>query len=70
MSAVQLLITLSVVPVTAVTGIYIYRYLNNKLLNAHTWMRILSMGMLLFISIAALFSGGLLLMAWLYDYFS
>ena len=70
MSAVQLLITLSVVPVTAVTGIYVYRYLNNKLLNAHTWMRILSMGMLLFISIAALFSGGLLLMAWLYDYFS
>ena len=70
MSAVQLLITLSVVPVTAVTGIYVYRYLNNKLLNAHTWMRILSMGMLLFISIATLFSGGLLLMAWLYDYFS
>lgn len=70
MSGVQLLITLSVVPVTAVTGIYVYRYLNNKLLNAHTWLRILSMGMLLFISIAALFSGGLLLMAWLYDYFS
>ncbi|ANH80571.1 hypothetical protein A8C56_05835 [Niabella ginsenosidivorans] len=70
MSGLQLLITLSVLPFMVLTGIYLYRYLNNKLQNARTWFQIIGFGILLFAGIGSVCSGGLLLMIWLYDLFS
>ncbi|MBZ4192118.1 hypothetical protein [Niabella beijingensis] len=67
MSGIQLLITLCVFPLMLFTGIYLYRRINAWLLAAETWLGIISLGLLLFLSIAATLSGGLLLMAWLFQ---
>ncbi|MCF3107819.1 hypothetical protein LL912_03410 [Niabella sp. CC-SYL272] len=66
MTTFQLLITICVLPLMLLTGFYLYRYINQKLLASETWAQIISFGLLLFVSIAATLCGGLLLMAWLY----
>lgn len=69
MSGIQLLITLCVFPLILFTGFYLYRYIHQQLLAAETWAQIIGFGLLLFVSIGAVLSGGLLLMTWLYQFY-
>lgn len=67
MPGIQFLITIGVFPLMSFTGFYLYRYINQKLRAAETWAQVIVFGLLLFVGIAAILSGGFLLMAWLYQ---
>ncbi|AHF17156.1 hypothetical protein [Niabella soli] len=68
MPGLQIILTIAIFPLTVLSGLYVYRYLNNKLLNASTRAGIIGFGLLLFLALGGILSAGLWLMAWLYDY--
>lgn len=67
MSVVQILITIAVFPLMMLSGFYAYRALNRKLLNAESWIAILTWAILLFAGVGAILFAGFYVMILLFQ---
>jgi len=65
---IKILITIAVVPLMLLAGYFTFRYLNNRLRSSRNVFSMVLYALLLFLSMAAIFSGGLTGMAMMYSY--
>jgi hypothetical protein len=65
---VKVLITIAVVPLMLLAGYFTFRYLNNRLMSSRSTFSMIVYALLLFLAMAAIFSGGLTGMAMMYHY--
>ncbi|MES1214817.1 MAG: hypothetical protein ABUT20_04800 [Bacteroidota bacterium] len=66
--AYKLLISLTFIIVMFIAGIYAYRFLNERLKGADSWLGILMYSVLLFASLGILLAGGLYLLIKVYSF--
>lgn len=64
----QFIITICIFALMVVSGLYTYRYLNNKLTSSNSWAGIIFYAIALFAALAAISSGGFLLMGLIFEY--
>jgi hypothetical protein len=65
---IQFFITISIFALMLLSGYYTYRYLNKKILNSSTLPGLAIYALLLIISLGAIYSCGLFLMAFIYKF--
>ncbi|MGC4235542.1 MAG: hypothetical protein QM594_21395 [Niabella sp.] len=66
--SIKIIITIAVVPLMLLAGYFTFRYLNNRLRSSRSTFSMVVYALLLFLSMAAIFSGGLTGMAMMYNY--
>lgn len=63
-----IIITICVFTLMLISGLYTYRFLNNKLTSSNSWAAIIFYAIALAASLAAIFYLGFLLMGLIYNY--
>lgn len=68
MIILKLTIILCILSLMVVGGVYTYRYLNNKLTSTNSAAGMICYSLALFLAIAGIYSGGLVIITKLYGY--
>lgn len=64
----QAILTIGIFSLMMVGGLYIYRFLNNKLASSNSWAGIIGYSILLFAAIAGIYAGGFIIMGLIFEY--
>ena len=70
MLSLKIVLAIGIIPLMLLAGFYTYRFLNRKLRSAKGLLNVSLYAIVLLVAIAAIFYGGLVLIAWLYGYIS
>lgn len=64
----KFLISIAIVSLMSLAGVYTYRFLNHKLTSAHTWAAIIGYALLLLVALAAIYAMTFVFIGLLYTY--